>query len=223
MELITILLNAFIQLADRINNLEKAKLQDQKVVFVEIVEPLFTELEPIAKSYILFFRKARQLIVEKKQLTENLESDIFGGRSLTREGENELQEMAQYLKQERDAMSMARIKVSETANQIKEDIKNTDVVAFADSVTTFFFNSPSNRPKVQLPQDSKATEFLERLNESLRKNYDEQDLIEYIDEVLLGMENSWGGIVRAYEKIKNYSISSPKLVNKPKNKKTKTQ
>jgi hypothetical protein len=219
MEPISFLLDTFIQLADRVINLEKTKFQDQRVVFEEIIKPLFTELEPIAQNYMFYFRKARQLIVDKNKPSHGRGAKILGDRLLTLNEKNELQEMAQYVKKERDAMIVARVKVSEMANQIKEHINNAEIVEFAISVNNFFFRSPSNFPELQLPQDSNATEFLERLNQSILSNYDEQDLIEYIDEILLEMEHTWGIIVQSYEKLKIYLIISPKLVHKAKKKK----
>ena len=222
MEPISFFLDTFIQLADRIINLEKAKFQDQRVVFEEIVKPLFVELEPIAQNYMIFFRKARQLILDKNEPSHGRGVEIFGGRLLTLNEQNELQEMAQYMKKERDAMIVARVKVSEMANQIKEHIDNAEIVEFAVSVNNFFFNSPGSYSNIRLPQDSKATEFLERLNQSILSNYAEMDLIEYLDEILLEMEKSWGVIVRSYEKLKIHLIGSPKFVRKHQIKKTKS-
>lgn len=221
MEPISFLIDTFIQLADRIINLEKTKFQDRRIVFDEIVKPLFTELEPIAKNYILFFQRARQLILDKNKKLQDLDNEMHGENLLSFDEQAKLQEMAQYIKKERDAMFIARVKVSEMAGQIKEHIKNPDIVEYANSIYTFFFNSPSNHPELWLPQDSKATKFIERLNESLKNNYDEEDLVEYIDRVLLEMENSWGEIVRSYERLKIYSIASPRLVQKNMSKKTK--
>ena len=214
MEPISLFLNAFIQLADRINNLEKTKLQDQKVVFEEIVEPLFTELEPIAKSYTLFFRKARQLIIDKNKPSQANRIEIPGGNNFIFNIQDELHEMARYLKEERDTMANARIKVSEMAGQIKEHINNPEIVEFSTSVEKFFFNSPGNFPEFKLPRDSKATEFLERLDQSILSDYDDQDLIKYIDRVLHKLENSWGEIVRSYQKLKIILTSPPTLIRK---------
>jgi len=214
MEPISFLLDTFIQLAERIINLEKAKLQDQRTMFEEIIAPVFEELEPIAQNYMLFFRKARQLIIDKNKQSSEWEIEIAGNKLIPVDIKNELQEMAQYMKKERDGMIMVRVKVTEMARQIKEYSTSAEIAEFANAVDAFFFNSPDNLPEVRLPQDSKATEFLERLNQSILSDNDEQDLIEYIDDVLLELERSWGKIVQAYEKIKIHSVSPPKLIRK---------
>lgn len=214
MEPISFFLNTFIQLAERIINLEKAKLQDQRVAFEEIVEPLFIELEPIAKSYMDFFRKARQLVVDKNRRSSEWGIEIAGNKLIPEDIKNELQEMAQYMKEERDAMIMVRVKVTEMARQIKERSSIAEIAEFADAVDAFFFNSPGNLPEFKLPRDSKATEFLERLNQSILSEYDDQDLIKYIDRVLHRLENSWGEIVRSYEKLKINLVSPHKLIRK---------
>jgi hypothetical protein len=214
MEPILFFLDTFIKLADRIINLEKTNFQDQRVVFEEIIKPLFTELEPIAQNYMFFFRKARQLIVDKNKPSHGQGVEIFGGRLLTSNEQNELQEMARYMKKERDAMIVVRVKVTEMARQIKECSNSAEMAEFANAVDAFFFNSPGNLPEFKLPRDSKATEFLERLNQSILSEYDDQDLIKYIDRVLHKLENSWGEIVRSYEKLKINLVSPPKLIRK---------
>jgi hypothetical protein len=69
------------------------------------------------------------------------------------------------IKEERDAMSMARIKVRAMANQIKENIDDPDIVAFAESVDKFFYSAP-RFPQVQdVPgsNSSSAMRFLDYL------------------------------------------------------------
>lgn len=214
MEPISFLLEAFIRLAERIIHLEKEKIQDQRIVFEEIIDPLFTELGPIAQNYMAFFRKARQLVVEKNKRSSERGIEIAGNKLIPEDIKNELQEMAQYMKEERDAMIMVRVKVTEMANQIKERYKNLEIAEFADAVDAFFFNSPGNLPEVKLPRDSKATEFLEKLNQSILSDYNEQDLIKYIDRVLLKLENAWGDIARSYGKLKVQLVSPPKSIRK---------
>jgi hypothetical protein len=214
MEPISFFLDTFIQLADRIINLEKAKLQDQRVAFEEIIKPLFMDLEPIAQSYMLFFQKARKMIVDKNKRSSGREIEIAGNKLIPEDIKNELQEMAQYMKEERDGMIMVRVKVTEMARQIKECSKSAEIAEFADAVDAFFFNSPGNLPEVKLPRDSKATEFLEKLNQSISSDYNEKDLIKYIDRVLLKLENSWEDIARSYGKLKVQLVSPPKLMRK---------
>lgn len=214
MEPISLLFDAFIRLAERIINLEKTKFQDQRLVFDEIIKPLFVELEPIAQNYMAFFRKARQLVVDKNRRSSEWGIEIAGNKLIPENIKNELQEMAHYMKEERDAMIMVRVKVTEMAHQIKERTKSVEMAEFADAVDAFFFNSPGNLPEVKLPRDSKATEFLEKLNQSISSDYNEKDLIKYIDRVLLKLENSWGDIARSYGKLRIQLVSPPKLLRK---------
>lgn len=212
MEPISFFLDTFIELADRIINLKKAKLQDQRTLFEEIIAPVFEELEPIAQNYMLFFQKARQLIVDKNKRSLGRGLEIAGKKLIPEDVKNELQEMAQFMKKERDVIIPTRIKVAEMARQIKECSTIAEVTEFADAVDAFFFNSPGNLPELKLPRDSEATEFLEKLNQSILSDYNEQDLIKYIDRVLLKLESSWGEIVRSYEKLKIKLVSPPKLL-----------
>jgi len=212
MEPISFLLEAFIRLAERIIHLEQVNLQDRRIVFEQIIDPLFTELDPIAHSYMAFFRKARQLVVEKNKRSSERGIEIAGNKLIPEDVKNELLEMAQYMKEERDAMIMVRVKVTEMANEIKERYKSLEIAEFADAVDAFFFNSPGNLPEVKLPRDSKATELLEKINQSILSDYNERDLIKYIDRVLLKLENSWGDIVRSYGKLKVQLVSPPNSI-----------
>ena len=154
------------------------------------------------------------MVVDKNRRSSEWGIEIAGNKLIPENIKNELQEMAHYMKEERDAMIMVRVKVTEMAHQIKERTKSVEMAEFADAVDAFFFNSPGNLPEVKLPRDSKATEFLEKLNQSISSDYNEKDLIKYIDRVLLKLENSWGDIARSYGKLRIQLVSPPKLLRK---------
>jgi hypothetical protein len=201
MEPITSLLDAFIKLADRLINLEKAKLQNRQTLFKEFVKPLFEELEPVASNYMDFFRKAR--------------------RTINRSTLNNLRNVVDKIKNEREAMSMARTKVREMAKEIEESINDQEVVEFAKAVKDFFYSTPVLQKKFFQNKKSKSRALVRALENVAARKTGKENLIVYIDNTLENLEASWVSIVRSYEKLKIHSIVPPKFVRKRKTKKTK--
>ncbi len=202
MEPITSLLDAFIKLADRIINLEKSKLQDKQTLFNEIVKPLFEEVEPVALNYIDFFRKARQAISKNPR--------------------KNLSKVSQTIREDRDAMLMARIKVRAMADQIKEHIKDEEIVEFAVAVTDFFYEASDSPFIMNLGSLANSlVTYIDQVTNDSDSHKAIDPLNGYIDVIVSILEKSWSSIVKSYEKIKIYSVSSPKLVQKLQTKKTK--
>lgn len=198
---ISFLLSTFVALVDRIKNLEKIKFQDKQTLFNEIVKPLFEALEPVVLNYMDFFRKARQIV--NKNPRKNISKVV------------------QSIREDRDAMVMARIKVRETANQIKEQIKDEEITEFAMAVNGFFYQASDPPPML----DSLAVNFMHSIENAAHQNVEDRELVgdfnEVIDDILKGLELSWSLIVKSYEKIKIDSVSPSKYVQKRSTKKPK--
>jgi len=194
MDFFTLFLSAFAELANRVSNLEKSKLQDRKDLFNNIIDPLFKELEPAAENYVKFFRQARELI--KKASRRNM------------------QDVTYHMLQVREEMALTRIKVREMAAQIKERIEDKEVLSFTKAVNDFFYHTPD----LPLPEMEYALTRSETIMVFMRlleaNKITKKEIIQHVDETLSNLEKSWGLIVRSYEKIRIHSISSPKLVRK---------
>jgi len=204
MEPFTSLLDAFIKLADRLINLEKAKLEGRQKLFDQLIKPLFVELEPVASNYIGYFRKARQSISKSK--------------------DGDFREVAELIKEERDAMSMARIKVREMAKQIKENIDDPEIVAFAASVDKFFYSAP-RFPQVQdVPgsNSSSAMRFLDYLRFASLNNIGTQEVVNHLDVVINSIEQDWSLVVDCYGNLNIKFIAPKKVKKKKKTRKTKS-
>ena len=202
MSAITLALEAFINLAERIIRLEKTKLESRQKLFDQLVKPLFVELEPVASNYIGYFRKARQSIKKSK--------------------EGDFREVAELIKEERDAMSMARIKVREIAKQIKENIDDPDIIDFAASVDKFFYSAPRFPQVQEVPgsNSSSAMRFLDYLRFASLNNIGTQEVVNHLDVVINSIEHDWSLVVQCHEKLRIKSIA-PKKVKKKKKTKAK--
>lgn len=193
MEPLGLLVDTFIQLADRVLNLDKTKIQDRKSLFTEIINPLFEDLEPVASNYMEIFRKARTTF-DKGTIQE-------------------LRHAIEFIGKERAVMFIARIKVEQMAYQVKGLIKDEEVGTFALSILLFFNQT------TQIMGFSRTTVFLEELKqieENAKKNgkltkEDKTQIIQYIDVTLAILEEYWRNIATSYGKLKIQYLSSNKL------------
>ena len=202
MEPFTSLLDAFIKLAEKITNLKKTELENRQKPFDKLVTPLFVELEPVASNYIGYFRNARQSIKKSK--------------------DGDFREVGEKIKEDRDAMSMARIKVRAMAKQIKENIDDPDIVAFAESVDKYFYSAP-RFPQVQEvagSNSSSAMKFLDFLRFASLNNIGTEKVLEHLDVVINSIEQDWALVVECYGKLEIKFIAPKK---KKKTKKTKSK
>ncbi len=214
--LLTPAIEAFIKLAERLITLEKTKLQDRKDLFNEIVKPTFEVLEPVASNYIEFFRRSQRIVKEAKVV--NFETAV-----------NQISEA-------RDQMVIARIKVREMAAQIKNNIEDENFAEFADAVYEFFYYRQDDlgqyssilrrftRQDQTSPIGSKAAEIVDiakSINFSDRER--KQEFNELLEAIIDELEKNWSIIVKSYEKIKIYALSSPKFIRKSQTNKPKSQ
>lgn len=198
---IPFILTTLTSLVDRIVNLEKTKIQDKKTLFQEVVKPLFEELEPLALDYVDLFRKAKKSIIK-------------GSRK-------EFNAINQSIQEDRDAMMMTRIKVLEMAEQIKQHIKDDDIVEFATAVS-LYFDSTQEPPYKMRSYATVLLTYIEHQEFQNKVKGATEQFNQIVDEIIIQLEKSWGAIVKSYEKIKLYSIVSPKHIKINKNKKSKS-
>jgi len=211
MEPVSLLLDTFVTLADRILNLQKTRFQDKKNFFDEIIQPLFEELEPVVSNYIDIFRKAK-----KATYLSSLQ---------------QLRDAIEHLEEGREVMLMTRIKVLQMAYQIMYFSNDEEVRYFVHRINSFFYESAA------LSRHSRTLNFLEDLkliersweNQNERelkwiqagtnkarklRQEEEQEIAMFIDYTLVQLESSWSDIARSYGRLKILSISSPNFFRK---------
>jgi hypothetical protein len=192
MEPISFLLDSFIQLAERIINLEKTKREDKQKVFKEVIEPLFVQLQPIAENYIQIFRETRRRLIENPNIDLHLA-------------------LAE-IRQTQEKMALARSTVKTMAKQVYLMYNDLTINAFASAVLGFFDISIYG-DTVRGTRTSTLIELFEKvLADQIRK----QALFEHIVASLLLLEKDWDRIGQSYAAAKIYCLSAPQLVKKPK-------
>lgn len=180
---------AFISIVDRIISLVKAKKRRKRELFLEVVEPLFTELQPVVDNYFEFFRKSRSLI--KKT------------------GKAQLPEVIEQLVDFREELLVARIKVTEMASVVQEKVPHLPVVVFVNHISAFFypdrirheFAVPGLPPVRRTDQHSKSThrkQLIDFLRYVDQVQLPKRVLSTYIDHALERMESDWADIAQEY-------------------------
>ena len=192
MEPITLLLDAFIKLADRIINIEKLKREDKKQVFKEIIEPLFLQLQPVAESYTSLFRTAKQSIVESP--------------------ESELWATIKKIRELREQTNLARITVRSMAHQVAALYKDEKISNFTDEINMFFYASIIPLPDKKAL--SRSEELIEMLERSIISGDGKTAMINHINDTLRGHEWTWAEVGKSYTAIKIDYLSAPSLIQK---------
>src|SRR5258706_7018227 len=192
MEPISLVFESFINLADGIINLEKTKLQNKQQAFKEIIEPLFIELQTVVDNYVNLFKKAKQSIAESSQ--------------------KDLSVAVREIREARESMILNRIKVRELANRIQEVYNDKKIIDFALKVQEFFYRTIVQKQTKM----SYAKELVDLFEYVAKNDMDKSDLIEFMNDALKNMENSWVAIAQSYALVRIYCLSSPQLTHKPK-------
>lgn len=189
-------LSAFIELVDRINKVDRAKIQDQQTLFDEIVDPLFQELKPVVNDYMEIFRDARAFvkstpIADWSRITHRIEK-------------------------RRNAMLTARISVRKMAERIAEEVKDKEIVAFCNAVSDFFYNASESHRVTKEDYVSQAAGLLDQIKGIIKGGFGKKTLLKDIDRTLALLESNWGEIVQMHQGIKLHSKVSKNLVRSKK-------
>lgn len=183
-------LGTFIELVDRINKIDKAKIQDQQALFDEIVDPVFQELKPVVTDYMEIFREAKAFI-------KSTPIADWG-------------QIAHRIEKRRNAMLTARISVRNMADRIAKEVKDEEVISFCIAVKDFFYNASEK----QLPVEyvSQAAGLVQRIKGAIKDGFGKKSLLKDIDRTLALLERNWGEIVQKHQGIKLHSKVSQKMV-----------
>lgn len=180
----------FIAVVDRIIALVMAKKRRKRELFLEVVEPLFNEFQPVVDHYFEFFRKSRSLVkkADKAQLPDVIDQ----------------------LVDFREELMVARIKVTEMASVVKKKVHHKPVVVFINHISAFFypdrvrheFAVPGLPPIRHTDQHFRgATHRMQMIN--FLRYIDQVQLPKhvlstYINHALERMESDWADIAREY-------------------------
>lgn len=168
------MLTAFIKILDLAIRLLKEKDTDEKVFFHEIVEPVFRELETVAEDYRVLFRKAQQTLQQMPK--------------------GNVDQALKELKENREKMLQARVKVRSMAEAIRIRVRKKAAIDFAEAVARFF-----QCTNLGLASSRSAGEKLVDLLELLEKDsVSRSDLLAFVEKVNRNLKTSWRQINDKY-------------------------
>lgn len=201
-----------LEVVDRLIKLLRAKKRQKRELFTDILEPLFRDLEPVVDEYFNFFRQSRSF--------------------LTRSRGKCLPEVVAELRELREQFVVARIKVTEMVQAIREETKSPVIIRFLNSVDTFFF---STNVRVEIPRNKRISKLkktrstfmkgrsigkksqkkrfirmIERRIDLLkyvgREELSKKDLLLYIDATIKNLEERWKKIAKCYGELRIYCL-----------------
>jgi hypothetical protein len=112
-------LTLFLSLIDRLIKLVELRQTDKKQLFNDVVEPLFTQLQPVVDDYFSLFRRAR-LSAEKSR------------------NNDDLQQAVEEIRTQRENLVHARLAVVQFAETLQSQVHDKRVAQFAHKVERFF-------------------------------------------------------------------------------------
>jgi hypothetical protein len=191
------MIDLFLKLIDRIIDLLKTKQKNKEVLFREIAEPLFLELQPVIEKYFLIFKDIKAMMVarSRKGAAEKLKA----------------------LKEKRHEYLQTRIKVTEMAFAIKNGVADEKVVAFAQTVLNFFY--PAEQPSIERALKPKPTSKQNRAKPSSAVARHIEFLEEHdfsmvpptaytddLNQTVMEMEDIWGQIAQQYAALRLHCL-----------------
>lgn len=220
MEPISFLLDTFIQLAERIINLEKTKRDDKQQVFKEIINPLFIQLQPVAENYLNIFSKAKEDIIEKPN-RDLVRKKLFKGKQQDdiKKANHNFARIFDEIKSLRKEMLLARSTVKAMAEQIRQLYKDEIITEFAERIILFFDASvfDDSRNRISIWDDETYSARLVQLFEEVMTGHaEEYELKEFIVKAHDSLEWKWAKIVKTYSAAKIYCLSAPNLIKQRK-------
>ena len=114
-----------LQIVDRLIKLAERRELHRAKIFDQLVEPLFSEFQPVAEDYLRFFRECVQGLEELEDLDD----------------EGEMRKLAKRFRARRDDFLLARSKVQALANVLSRDVHDLSVQALALRILGFFRGS----------------------------------------------------------------------------------
>ena len=116
-------MDLFLKLIDKIIELLKVREGRKVQAFKEIVEPLFNDMSLVVSDYFSFF-------------------GVVANRLAAEPAATDLEEVLQSLRERRQQLLHIRIKVRAMADALSSDVKDENVVRFAEAIARFFCPEP---------------------------------------------------------------------------------
>jgi phage terminase small subunit len=172
--------DAFIEIIDKLIELARYKKRRKKELFTEVVDPLFKETQMVVDEYFLFFRNARSLV-----------------RSATKK---QYPEVINHLNESRNDFLIVRVKITEMAKAIRAQTRVILLRDIAASIERFFEVAIIDTTHIR-PKKVTIRKHTIRMVEKVEKQLiSKNEVLRYIDRSLKKMEEAWIDVAAKYAK-----------------------
>ena len=179
------MLLALVPVLEKLIMVVQLRESDRRLLFKEVAEPLFVQLQPAVDDLFSMFRGAK-ISLEQAQETQE---DLAAAVAITR--------------QNREKMLHLRRAVVQLADGIEANVKDKRVVEFAAKVRYLFFSTRHRAPgSKSLP--GKLTESCDYV---LDERLDRGLIHDYLDTTLRQLEGSWVAIAQSYAALRIHCMT----------------
>ncbi len=181
------MLDAFLKLVEYLIRLVQGRQQDRAALFRDVVEPLFVQLQPVVDDLFSIFMDARVAL-----RTRNADWAAVGAKIRAR----------------RNSLLAARRLTKELALAVESHTKDKRVADFAFKVLEVLGSTVVHRQQRYPSDPQRLVELFDYLEAGER---DRSQLIEYVDEMLRHLENSWTSLAQSYASLRLYCLTPPRF------------
>ena len=174
-------LDSFLKLVSYLVQLVKAGHEGRRLIFEEIVTPLFNSLEPVVDDYLRLFRHAEAALAAADPNTTALEE----------------------LRSHRHRLLHARVKVREMADAICVNCEDEDLQEFATAVRKLFYCTRIATVK----QGSVAEKLVDLLDLLEQDEVPIEQLRDFVKGTLHNLIDAWGKVANLYASLRIASIA----------------
>jgi hypothetical protein len=185
--MLDLFLKALDEIVKWVTKFDDNRSADRRALFLDVVEPVFQQVQPVIDDYYLMFYEARNSL-EKAKTKEAIGDAVAEIRN------------------RREKMLQARIAVRSFSEEIEKHVKDKHVVAFAGRVSRFFYSTEVDRVRKM----SAAETFVELCEYVLREDLEKGMLFSYIQETLRHLVEGSASIASTYSAVRLHCLCPPR-------------
>ncbi len=173
------MIDALVRIVDRLVNLAERRHASRRVVFDEIVKPVFTDLETVVEDYLRLFHTTRRRVqaAPRADLPAALE---------------ETQKL-------RQALSSKRVRLQAASEVALADVKDKRLRRFFERVLKVLLSAnPSGSPRRAMSKSTELVHFWEYLEQD---GMDKGRLVRFIDRSIADLRESWELVGQSYAEL----------------------
>jgi hypothetical protein len=179
------LLLSLVPVLEKLITVVQLRESDRRLLFKEVAEPLFVQLQPAVDDLFAMFRGAKSLLEQAQSTQEDLAAAVT------------------VIRENREKMLHLRRAIAQLAAEIEANVKDKRVVEFASKVQYLFY-STRHRAFGSKSLPGKLTEFCDYVFE---ERLDRGLIHDYLDTTLRQLEDNWVAIAQSYATLRIHCMT----------------